>query len=307
MTDEIAIRGTNVVKRYKEFTAVAAISFDVRRGECFGFLGPNGAGKTSTMKMIYGAVGVTEGSLTVLGRDVGSDLREIKRRLGVVPQEDNLDTEISVVENLVVFARYFGIAGAEARRRADELLRFFQLDEKRDQKVEWLSGGMKRRLLTARALVGRPDLVILDEPTVGLDPAARHLLWEKLRQLRREGATLVLTTHYMDEAERLCDRLVVMDKGKIITEGTPADLVRDKVGKEVLELTVPEGGQDELVRALGAEQIERLPDMVLCYTDDGEGTLHRVRASGAPLESARLRRATLEDVFLRLTGRRLGD
>ncbi len=309
MSGEVAIRGEGLVKRYKEFTAVAGISFEVRRGECFGFLGPNGAGKTSTMKMIYGACSVTEGTLTILGRDARSDLREIKRRLGVVTQEDTLDLEVSVVENLHVFARYFGLPRAEARARADELLRFFQLDEKRDQKVEFLSGGMKRRLLTARALIARPELVILDEPTTGLDPAARHVLWEKLRQLKREGATLLLTTHYMDEAERLCDRLVVMDKGKIIAEGAPADLVKQHTSREVLELEVLPERQEEVAKALGAdgERVERLPDMVLCYTEDGEATLHRVRAGGVPLESARLRRATLEDVFLKLTGRRLVD
>jgi lipooligosaccharide transport system ATP-binding protein len=299
--NNIAIRGRELVKRYKEIAAVCGISFDIYEGECFGFLGPNGAGKTTTMKMIYGACGVTEGSLEVLGLDVRNDLRSVKERLGVVPQEDNLDMELSVIENLLVFGRYFGIRGA--RGRAEELLDFFELREKEKSRVEFLSGGMKRRLVTARALIGDPRLLILDEPTTGLDPAARHLLWEKLRHLRRQGVTLVLTTHYMDEAERLCDRLVLMDHGKIIAQGTPAELVREHIGKEVLEV---EGNRDEVAAALEThgERVERLADMVLCYTENGEAALHRLRAA-VHIESARLRRATLEDVFLKLTGRRI--
>lgn len=296
----MAIHARDLVKKYRDFTAVAGISFDVRRGECFGFLGPNGAGKTSTMKMIYGSCSVTEGSLTVMGLDVRSDLRQVKSKLGVVPQEDNLDVELSVIENLLVFARYFGIPRSEARARADELLGFFELQEKRASKVEFLSGGMKRRLITARALIGRPELLILDEPTTGLDPAARHLLWEKMRRLKRDGVTQVLTTHYMDEAERLCDRLVLMDRGAIVAKGSPADLIRAHVGKDVLEIVTDE--VDRLASAFGGQ---KLPDMVVCTTDDGESLLHRVRASGVAFESARLRRASLEDVFLKLTGRRL--
>jgi lipooligosaccharide transport system ATP-binding protein len=309
MNDDIAIQATGLRKRYGQTLAVDGICFSVARGECFGFLGPNGAGKTTTMKMLYGACAVTEGRLQVLGRDVSTDSREIKRRLGVVPQDDNLDTEVSVLENLLVFARYFSIPQKEARVRALELLEFFQLGEKRDQKVEALSGGMKRRLITARALIARPELIVLDEPTTGLDPAARHLLWEKLKQLQREGTTLVLTTHYMDEAERLCNRLVVIDGGRIIVEGTPAALIAEHVGRDVLELVVLDERQEELVRAIGTEngRVERLPDRVLCYPPDGKATESRLRAQGIPLESSRLRHAGLEDVFLRLTGRRLSD
>jgi lipooligosaccharide transport system ATP-binding protein len=296
----MAIHARDLVKKYKDFTAVAGLSFDVRRGECFGFLGPNGAGKTTTMKMIYGSCSVTEGSLTVMGLDVRSDLRAVKTKLGVVAQEDNLDFELSVVENLLVFARYFGIPRRQARERADELLSFFDLTEKCDSKVEHLSGGMKRRLITARSLIGKPELLILDEPTTGLDPAARHLLWEKMRRLKRDGVTQVLTTHYMDEAERLCDRLVLMDHGKIVAEGTPAELIQAHVGKEVVEVATSE--VDRMAAAIGGT---KLPDMVVCYTDDGDGVIHKARSTGIAFESARLRRASLEDVFLKVTGRRL--
>ena len=309
MSDTPAISGRDVVKRYGELTAVAGISFEVARGECFGFLGPNGAGKTTTMRMLYGACGLTSGSLLILGRDVGTDLRAIKSRLGVVPQEDSLDTELTVIENLVVFARYFGLKGRAAVERADHLLAFFQLEAKREAKVEMLSGGMKRRLVTARALIAEPDMLILDEPTTGLDPAARHLLWQKLRQLKRQGTTVVLTTHYMDEAQRLCDRLVVIDHGKIIAEGTPAELIARHVGKDVVEVVLDSDETERVAAALGAagEKVEHLPDMLLCYTQDTGATRAALAKAGVPAGAAFERRGSLEDVFLRLTGRRLSD
>jgi lipooligosaccharide transport system ATP-binding protein len=301
------IHARGLTKRFSGITAVDSIDFDVYAGEAFGFLGPNGAGKTSTMKMIGCSSPVTEGELRVIGMNPGTQASTIKARLGVVPQHDNLDTELTVRENLLMYARYFDIAGAEARRRADDLLKFVQLSERADAEVNPLSGGMKRRLTIARGLINEPDVILLDEPTTGLDPQARHVIWDRLYQLKRRGATLLLTTHYMDEAEQLCDRLVVMDKAKIVAEASPRQLIERYSTREVLELRMRDevrGSLDGRLEGL-AERIEELPDRLLLYAADGEHALEQVHAKGIVLESALVRRSTLEDVFLRLTGRSL--
>jgi lipooligosaccharide transport system ATP-binding protein len=304
---EPLVSARGLTKRFGDFTAVDSVDFDVLAGRAFGFLGPNGAGKTSTMRMIACSSPVTSGELTVIGMNPRTQARQIKARLGVVPQIDNLDTELTVRENLEMYARYFDIPGDVARRRADELLEFVQLDERAKDQVEPLSGGMKRRLTIARSLINEPELVILDEPTTGLDPQARHLLWERLYQLKRRGATLIITTHYMDEAEQLCDRLVVMDKAKIVAEGSPRELIDQHSTREVLELRVTDAVRDHLDGRLDglADRIEELPDRLLLYTADGEHTLDQVHRREIPVESALVRRSTLEDVFLRLTGRTL--
>jgi lipooligosaccharide transport system ATP-binding protein len=304
---EPLVSARGLTKRFGDFTAVDSVDFDVLPGRAFGFLGPNGAGKTSTMRMIACSSPVTSGELTVIGMNPRTQARQIKARLGVVPQIDNLDTELTVRENLEMYARYFDIPGDVARRRADELLEFVQLDERAKDQVEPLSGGMKRRLTIARSLINEPELVILDEPTTGLDPQARHLLWERLYQLKRRGATLIITTHYMDEAEQLCDRLVVMDKAKIVAEGSPRELIDQHSTREVLELRVTDAVRDHLDGRLDglADRIEELPDRLLLYTADGEQTLDQVHKREIPVESALVRRSTLEDVFLRLTGRTL--
>jgi len=296
-------------KTFGSFTAVDGIDFEVRPGEAFGFLGPNGAGKTSTMRMIACASPVTSGELRVFDRDPRTDASAIKARLGVVPQADNLDAELTVRENLLMYARYFDIPQQVARDRAEELLAFVQLAERRDSQVETLSGGMKRRLTIARALVNEPELILLDEPTTGLDPQARHLIWERLYRLKRQGTTLLLTTHYMDEAEQLCDRLLVMDKGRIVAAGSPRELIARYVTREVLEVRM----SDE-VRAANAGRLatlgthlEHLPERLQFYADDGEQVLAQIHQMGLPVERALVRRATLEDVFLRLTGRTLID
>jgi lipooligosaccharide transport system ATP-binding protein len=296
-----------LTKRFDAMTAVDAVDFDVATGEAFGFLGPNGAGKTSTMKMIACSSPITEGELTVIGMDPRTQAPEIKAHLGVVPQTDNLDAELTVRENLEMYARYFDIPDDVARKRADELLEFVQLSERAKDQVDPLSGGMKRRLTIARALINEPDLIILDEPTTGLDPQARHLLWERLYRLKQRGATLIITTHYMDEAEQLCDRLVVMDKAKIVAEGSPRELIERYSTREVLELRFPDEvkvGLDGRLEGL-AERVEELPDRVLLYTPDGERTLEAIHQREIRIDSALVRRATLEDVFLRLTGRTL--
>ncbi len=301
------IHARGLTKRFAAFTAVDAIDFDVVPGEAFGFLGPNGAGKTSTMRMIGCVSPVTAGTLRVLGLDPATDGARIKGRLGVVPQQDTLDMELTVRENLVIYGRYFDLSRAEARRRADDLLDFVQLLERADSRVEPLSGGMRRRLTIARSLINEPDLLLLDEPTTGLDPQARHLLWDRLYQLRQRGVTLVLTTHYMDEAEQLCDRLIVMDKAKIVAEGSPRELIGRYSTREVLELRFPPSVQGSLDGRLDglAERIERLPDRVLLYTEDGEAAAVEAHRRGLEPETVLVRRATLEDVFLRLTGRSL--
>ena len=302
------VHARGLTKRYANgFTAVDGVDFDVHPGKAFGFLGPNGAGKTSTMRMIACSSPVSEGELTVIGMDPRTQAREIKSRLGVVPQIDNLDTELTVRENLEMYARYFDIPGEVFRKRAQELLEFVQLDERATDQVEPLSGGMKRRLTIARALINEPELVILDEPTTGLDPQARHLLWERLYQLKRRGATLIITTHYMDEAEQLCDHLVVMDHAKIVAEGSPRQLIDEHSTREVLELRVTDNVRDDLDGKLDglADRVEALPDRLLLYTADGEHTLEQVNQRQIPIESALVRRSSLEDVFLRLTGRSL--
>jgi lipooligosaccharide transport system ATP-binding protein len=304
---EVVVHARRLTKRFGTITAVDAVDFDVRSGEAFGFLGPNGAGKTSTMKMIACSSPITDGELTVLGMDPRTDAQRIKAHLGVVPQTDNLDAELTVRENLEMYARYFDIPREVARQRTDELLEFVQLAERASDQVDPLSGGMKRRLTIARALINEPDLIILDEPTTGLDPQARHLLWERLYRLKQRGATLIITTHYMDEAEQLCDRLVVMDKAKIVAQGSPRELIERYSTREVLELRFPDNVRASLDGRLDglAERVEELPDRVLLYTADGEGALEAIHAREIPIDSALVRRATLEDVFLRLTGRSL--
>jgi lipooligosaccharide transport system ATP-binding protein len=304
---EVVVHARRLTKRFGTITAVDAVEFAVRSGEAFGFLGPNGAGKTSTMKMIACSSPITDGDLTVLGMDPRTEAPQIKAHLGVVPQTDNLDAELTVRENLEMYARYFDIPREVARLRTDELLEFVQLAERANDQVDPLSGGMKRRLTIARALINEPDLIILDEPTTGLDPQARHLLWERLYRLKQRGATLIITTHYMDEAEQLCDRLVVMDKAKIVAEGSPRELIDRYSTREVLELRFPDSvrpGLDGRLEGL-AERVEELPDRVLLYTADGEGALEAIHAREIQIDSALVRRATLEDVFLRLTGRSL--
>jgi lipooligosaccharide transport system ATP-binding protein len=305
--DEVLVRARALTKRFGDFTAVDAIDFDVRTGEAFGFLGPNGAGKTSTMRMIACSSPISDGELSVIGMDPRSQAPLIKSRIGVVPQIDNLDAELTVRENLLMYARYFDIANDVAARRADELLDFVQLAERSGDQVEPLSGGMKRRLTIARALINDPELIILDEPTTGLDPQARHLVWERLYRLKQRGATLIITTHYMDEAEQLCDRLVVMDKARIVAEGSPRDLIERYSTREVLEIRVSDAVRATLNGRLEgiADRVEELPDRLLLYVGDGEVALEAVHDRQVPLESALVRRASLEDVFLRLTGRTL--
>ncbi|WP_425491694.1 ABC transporter ATP-binding protein [Nocardioides mesophilus] len=301
------IRAVGLRKTYGEVEAVRGIDLDVRSGEAFGFLGPNGAGKSSTMRMIAAVSPPSGGTLEILGLDPAVDGPRIRARLGVCPQEDTLDTELTVRDNLVVYGRYFGLPRAETRARADELLGFFQLGEKAGAKVDDLSGGMKRRLTMARSLINRPDLLLLDEPTTGLDPQARHTLWDRLFRLKQEGVTLVLTTHYMDEAEQLCDRLVVIDGGRIVAEGSPLELIRRHSTREVTELRFGVGQHEELGERVShlAERVEVLPDRLLLYTADGEETLARVTQLGLVPAAALVRRSTLEDVFLHLTGRTL--
>ncbi len=301
----IAARG--LTKSFGSLTAVDGIDFDVERGEVFGFLGPNGAGKTSTMRMIGCTSPRTGGTLQVMGMDPAIRSAEIKARLGVVPQADNLDIELTVRENLEMYARYFDVPRDTAKTRVDELIDFVQLGDKAAGKVEPLSGGMKRRLTIARALVNRPDLLLLDEPTTGLDPQARHLVWDRLYRLKQRGVTLVVTTHYMDEAEQLCDRLVVMDKAKIVAEGSPRELISRYSTREVLELRLSDEARERLKGSSDGlvGRVEWLPDRVLLYTESGEAVLSRITEFGIHPDSALVRRATLEDVFLTLTGRSL--
>lgn len=298
-----AVQATGLSKLFGDFTAVDAIDFHVETGESFALLGPNGAGKSSTMKMVSTVSPVTSGTLKVLDSDPATQGRSIRQRIGVVPQEDNLDVELTVLENLMIHGRYFGLSRAEARRRATELLSFAQLDDRANDRVDPLSGGMKRRLTIARSLVNEPELVLLDEPTTGLDPQARHLLWERLYSLRDQGVTLLLTTHYMDEAEQLADRLVVMDQGRIVAEGSPAQLISAHVSKEVLELRFGADGPPSL-DSTGFEH-EHLPDRTLVYADDGDAALQHIRSIGVEPVGSFVRRTGLEDVFLALTGRSL--
>jgi len=296
-------------KGAEPFTAVAGVDFEVRRGEVFGFLGPNGAGKSTTMRMIGCVSPSTGGSLRIFGMNPAADGPAIRARLGVVPQEDTLDTEMLVRDNLHVYGRYFGLPRAVIRERTERLLDFVQLADRADDKVEPLSGGMKRRLTIARSLINEPEILILDEPTTGLDPQARHVVWDRLYRLKQQGTTLILTTHYMDEAEQLCDRLVVMDKGRIAAEGAPHELIGRYSTREVLELRFPLDEQEQAAeKAAGiAERVEVLPDRVLLYVDNGEAALQAVRGRGLEPVTALVRRSTLEDVFLTLTGRTLVD
>jgi lipooligosaccharide transport system ATP-binding protein len=304
--ESVLVEAKALVKRFGDFDAVRGIDLEVRRGEAFGFLGPNGAGKSSTMRMIASVSPRSDGELRVLGMDPSVHGPRIRARLGVVPQQDNLDTELTVRQNLQVYARYFGLSRATARAKATELLDFAQLSDRADAEVEPLSGGMKRRLTIARSLVNEPELLLLDEPTTGLDPQARHLLWDRLFRLKAEGVTLIITTHYMDEAEQLCDRLVVMDGGRIVAEGSPAGLIGRYCTREVLELRFPPGEPVPDVADL-ADRVEILPDRILLYTAEGEATLEAAYARGARPLSSLVRRGTLEDVFLHLTGRTLVD
>jgi lipooligosaccharide transport system ATP-binding protein len=305
-----AVVAVNLRKSYGDRVAVDGIDFVVEPGVCFGFLGPNGAGKTTTMKMIYGLVTIGEGELAVLGMDSRNERRGIKARLGVVPQETNLDGELTTRENLIYQAGYFEIERSVAERRADELLDFSLLSERAGERVPALSGGMKRRLLIARALINEPDLVVLDEPTTGLDPQARLAVWGALDRLKRRGVTLIVTTHYMEEAARLCDRIVIMDEGKIVAEGRPQDLVLEHVGRQVLELTLEEGcDPQELLASLDGriEGHELAEELLLIFASDAEALLRELDVERFPHSSALVRQATLEDVFLRMTGRSLRE
>jgi lipooligosaccharide transport system ATP-binding protein len=300
------VQARGLRKRFGSFDAVRGVDIEVARGEVFGFLGPNGAGKSSTMRMIACVSPRTGGELQVLGMDPGTDGPRIRARIGVVPQLDNLDQELTVRQNLEVYGRYFGLSRAHVRAKATELLEFAQLSERADEAVEPLSGGMKRRLTIARALVNDPELLLLDEPTTGLDPQARHLLWERLYRLKREGVTQIITTHYMDEAEQLCDRLVVMDGGVVVAEGSPAELIERYATREVLELRfAPDAAPAAGELAALVERVEELPDRVLLYTADGEHAQAELARAGHRPLSALVRRSSLEDVFLRLTGRSL--
>jgi len=306
---EILINAKGLRKSYGDFTAVNGIDFQVKRGESFGFLGPNGAGKSTTMRIIAATLTRTDGELTILGKDPAVKGPEIKAHLGVVPQADNLDNALTVEENLYIYGRYFGLSKKFVRAKIEDLLEFAQLVDKRDVKVEALSGGMKRRLTIARALVSEPEILMLDEPTTGLDPQARHILWDRLFRLKEEGVTLLITTHYMDEAEQLCDRIMVMDKGSIMAEDSPAGLIKNYSTKEVLEVRFGSERNQQIAPELKqlASRIEVLPDRILLYADDGEALLHMLNEKGLHPNTSLVRRSSLEDVFLRLTGRTLVD
>ncbi len=303
------LHARGLTKTFGDFTAVDGIDVEVHRGEAFGFLGPNGAGKSSTMKMVGCVSPVTGGELRILGMDPAADGPAIRARLGVCPQQDMLDEDLSVEENLWVYGRFFGLSRREVRARTDELLDFAQLTERRRDRVEPLSGGMKRRLTIARALINNPEVLLLDEPTTGLDPQARHVLWDRLYRLKRDGVTLIITTHYMDEAEQLCDRLVVMDHGRIVAEGSPRQLIDAYSTREVVELRFAVDDQERHVEAVRtvADRVEELPDRLLVYTADGDDALATLHGRGVQPLSALVRRSTLEDVFLHLTGRTLVD
>ena len=304
---EIVISAKGLTKKYKDFVAVDGIDFEVKRGEAFGLLGPNGAGKSTTMKMISSVSQRTGGELSILGKEPNTQGPEIRAHLGVVPQKDLLDRELKVWENLFTYGRYFGLSRKFLKQKIEELLEFAQLTEKRNSKADDLSGGMQRRLAIARGLVNEPEILMLDEPTTGLDPQARHILWDRLFRLKEQGVTLVITTHYMDEAEQLCDRLIVMDKGKIMAEGSPAALIKEYSSKEVVELRFGTDKNDGAAEKLAgmADRVEVLPDRILLYTEKGEELLTKIVESGMHPITSLVRRSSLEDVFLRLTGRSL--
>ncbi len=309
MSDVHILEARQLVKRFGDFEAVKGVDVGIIRGESFGFLGPNGAGKTSTMRMISAVSQPTSGELSIFGLDPRTDGPEIRSRLGVVTQEDSLELELSVRHNLEMFGRYFDLPRRVVRERATELLEFTQLTERADDKVDNLSGGMKRRLTIARGLINRPEILILDEPTTGLDPQARHLVWDRLYRLKREGVTLIITTHYMDEAEQLCDRLVVMDQGLIVAEGAPRSLIERFSTREVVELRFATGDHEEYFDRLTpfAERVEVLPDRILLYVHNGDDALREVHAANIAPSSTLVRRSSLEDVFLHLTGRSLTE
>jgi lipooligosaccharide transport system ATP-binding protein len=309
MTDVPMIKAVGLTKRFGDFVAVDGINFEVRKGESFGLLGPNGAGKSTTMKMISAVSQRTDGELEILGKDPNKKGPEIRAHLGVVPQKDLLDRELKTWENLYVYGRFFGLSKKYLKPKVEDLLAFAQLEDKRNSKVDEMSGGMQRRLAIARGLVNEPEILLLDEPTTGLDPQARHILWDRLFRLKENGVTIVITTHYMDEAEQLCDRIIVMDAGKIMAEGSPAELIKTYASKEVLEVRFGTDRNEETAPKLQnlAERIEVLPDRILLYTENGEATLEKVIASGLSPITSLVRRASLEDVFLRLTGRTLVD
>ncbi len=298
-----AVRAEKLTKVFDELKAVDAIDFEIEEGECFGFLGPNGAGKSTTMRMMHCASPITSGKLEVLGMDVNGSSRDVKAVIGVAPQENNLDPDFTVRRNLTVYGRYFGLPKDVLEERADRLLEFMQLSEKRDERIQEISGGMKRRLIIARAMMNDPRLLILDEPTTGLDPQARHLIWEKVRELKRKKVTVILTTHYMDEAERLCDRLVIMDHGKIILEGKPRELIDQVIGSDVMEIDVPTDEMETYVKGQGW-QYERTIDRLLIFTKEGQKVAAELKERFA-MSYYLIRNATLEDVFLRSTGRAL--
>ena len=304
---EVVIRAKNLTKKYKDFVAVDGIDFEVKRGESFGLLGPNGAGKSTTMKMISSVSQRTGGELTILGKEPNTHGPEIRAHLGVVPQKDLLDRELKAWENLFTYGRYFGLSRKFLKQKVEELLEFAQLTEKRNSKADDLSGGMQRRLAIARGLVNEPEILMLDEPTTGLDPQARHILWDRLFRLKEQGVTLVITTHYMDEAEQLCDRLIVMDKGKIMAEGSPAALIKQYSSKEVVEVRFGTDKNEKFAPQLEevADRIEVLPDRILLYTEKGEELLTKIVDAGLHPVTSLVRRSSLEDVFLRLTGRTL--
>jgi lipooligosaccharide transport system ATP-binding protein len=303
----VAITAQNLVKKFGDFTAVNAISFEINEGECFGFLGPNGAGKTTTIKMVHCVSPITSGAVSVFGEMSGLDNRKIKMMTGIIPQEINLDSGLTVYENLMVFSKFFDIPAGEAKKRIEELLGFVELEAKKKSRIDELSTGMKRRLLIARALLNRPRLIIADEPTTGLDPQARHLIWQRLRLLKSQGTTLILTTQYMEEAEQLCDRLVVMYEGRILKQGSPQQLVQDEIGKEVIEIRIPPEEDEKLMKVAADCSCghERAGDTLYIYCREGHDLVKKIAELNLP--NVRNRPATLEDVFLKLTGRSLID
>ena len=306
MSPKVLIKAENLTKKYGDFLAVDSINFEVYQAECCGFLGPNGAGKTTTIRMIHCFLPITSGKLTVADMSVQDRERDIKKMIGVAPQETNLDPDFSVIKNLTVYARYFDIPKAEATSKADALLKFFQLEEKRDVEVDELSTGMKRRLILARALINDPQILLLDEPTTGLDPQARHLIWDKIRELKKQGVTIILTTHYMEEAAELCDRVLIVDTGKIIEEGKPSELVEKHAGEEVLEVDNEELILKTLKEKFPEARLDVLGEKILVFTNEPHGVFVKF-LQDFPLKGATVRRANLEDVFLKLTGRKLRD
>jgi lipooligosaccharide transport system ATP-binding protein len=305
-SSEVLIKARGLTKKYDQFMAVDHIDFEVYKGECVGFLGPNGAGKTTTVRMIYCFLPLTEGELTVAGMNVSTQARQIKSMVGVSPQEDNLDPDFTVLKNLQVYARYFDIGKAEATKKALELLRFFQLDEKKDVSIDQLSGGMKRRLIMARALVNEPKILLLDEPTTGLDPQGRHIVWDEIRSLRKQGVTIILTTHYMDEAAALCDRVLIIDNGKIIQTGVPQKLIKEHVGEDVLEVAYDEAVLKSLKEELPNAHVEVYGDQIRVFINQPHGVFERI-VKKFPNVDMTIRNANLEDVFLKLTGRKLRE